>query len=80
MNSELSEQLREYFERRRSNLLSEIDGLERLLGISPRTSELRKRARYEDTGKTLLGFPVVIDHEMEHEEVTIGRFEDILTK
>ena len=38
----LDEMLRGYFMQRRRALLTELDDLEKLLGISPRTSEIRR--------------------------------------
>lgn len=37
--------LREYYERRRQALLMEVDALERLLCIEPRTAEIRKKLK-----------------------------------
>jgi hypothetical protein len=38
----LDETLRSYFMERRRSLLTELDNLEKLLGVTPRTSEIRK--------------------------------------
>jgi hypothetical protein len=38
----LDEMLRSYFMQRRRSLLTELDDIEKLLCISPRTSEIRK--------------------------------------
>ena len=42
LNITLDEVMRGYFMTRRRSLLTELDDLEKLLGISPRTTELRK--------------------------------------
>lgn len=41
----IDDTLRGYFMTRRRSLLTELDDLEKLLGITPRTSEIRKREK-----------------------------------
>ena len=43
MNDEIMQPFYEYLEKRREVLLTELDMLERLMGISPRNAEIRRQ-------------------------------------
>ena len=41
----------DYLEKRREVLLTELDAIERVMGVSPRTAEMRKRYKQIEIGK-----------------------------
>ena len=43
MTDEIFQPFRAYLEAKRRSLLTELDEIEKLIGISPRTAEIRKR-------------------------------------
>ena len=43
MNDELMKPFYDYLEKERQALLTKLDSIERIMGISPRTSEIRRR-------------------------------------
>lgn len=44
MEAVLNDELRKFFMMQRKTMLEQVDALERLLGIAPRTAEIRKAA------------------------------------
>lgn len=44
MEAVINDELRKFFMMQRKTLLEQVDALERLLGIAPRTAEIRKAA------------------------------------
>ena len=43
MNDEIMKPFYDYLEKERQALLTKLDSIERIMGISPRTAEIRKR-------------------------------------
>lgn len=44
----INDDLRQFFMMQRKTLLEQVDALERLLGMSPRTAEIRKEIKAQD--------------------------------
>lgn len=64
----MNDELRKFFMTQRKTLLEQVDALERLLGLSPRTAEIRKAAY---TPEPPAQYEVELQH-MKESEVSHG--------